>query len=206
MKKSFLHKVIRRFCGERDGSVMVETVICLPLLVWALVATWEFFEVHRYKSAREKATYTIADMISREVVGIDDVYINNAMSLFDGISNDNGINQIRVSVVVFNAGDDLQSAADDEYWIRWSEVRGEGDFVELVTDDVRHSTGTLPKMNDGEDLILVEAASKYRPLFNVGLGDGVQIDTRLFTKPRFTDQVCYEGQVCYVPPAPPASS
>lgn len=190
MKKTFTQRVIRRFCGERDGSVMVETVICLPLLIWALVATWEFFEVHRYRSAREKATYTIADMYSREVLGINDTYVDNTMSLFDGITNDNGVNQIRVSVVRYDAD-------EDEYFIRWSETRGDGDMTPLQTSDVSASHATLPLMNDGEDLILVEAMSTYRPLFNVGLGDGVLIDTRIFTKPRFTGQVCYEGEACY---------
>ncbi|MFD1160015.1 TadE/TadG family type IV pilus assembly protein [Roseovarius aestuarii] len=199
MEKSFCHRVIRRFCGERDGSVMVETVITLPLLVWALVATWEFFEVHRYRSAREKATYTIADLISREQ-GIEDVYIDNAMSLFDGISNDNGNNQLRISVVVFETNDP-DDANDNEYWIRWSEVRGNGGFTALTTNDVRNSFDTLPIMNDGEDLILVEAASTYQPVFNVGLSGNVQIDTRLFTKPRFTEQLCYEAQSCYQAPS-----
>ena len=190
MKKSFLNRVIRRFCGERDGSVMVETVICLPLLVWALVATWEFFEVHRYRSVREKGTYTIADMISREVLGINDTYMDNAKTLFDGISNDNGVNQIRISVVRYDAD-------TDEYFIRWSKVRGDGDYSELSTDDVRNSHATLPLMNDGEDLILVETISTYSPLFNVGLSNNVKIDTRIFTKPRIIGQVCYEGEACY---------
>ncbi|MEO3415714.1 TadE/TadG family type IV pilus assembly protein [Roseovarius sp. CAU 1744] len=202
MKKSFLHRVIRRFCGERDGSVMVETVICLPLLIWALVATYEFFEVFRYRSAREKATYTIADMISRETPGINDTYVDNVLRLFDGISNDDGVNQVRVSVLIFDAGADLNSTSDDEYSVRWSEVRGTGDLVELVNNDVRDAShSTLPTMPDGGDLILVESMSDYTPAFNVGLGDRVPVYTRLFTKPRFTDQVCYEGQYCYVPPS-----
>ena len=200
MKQSFMKRVIRRFCGERDGSVMVETVICLPLLVLGLVATWEFYEVHRYKSAREKATYTIADMISREVPGITDTYIDNAMKLFDGITNDDGVNQIRVSVVRYDL-------AQDEYYIRWSETRGTGSYSDLVDADVESAHATLPLLGDGEDLILVESESDYKPTFKVGLGNGVTIQTRIFTKPRFNGQVCYEGESCFQPPQPvPPSS
>ncbi|WP_306113584.1 MULTISPECIES: TadE/TadG family type IV pilus assembly protein [unclassified Roseovarius] len=194
MKKPFLHRVIRRFCGERDGSVMVETVICLPLLIWALVATWEFFEVHRYRSAREKATYTLADMLSRETAGITDTYMDNAMRLFDSITNDDGVNQLRISVVRYDAD-------DDKYFIRWSKTRGTGDYSELADADVASSHSELPIMNDGEDLILVESISDYTPTFKVGLGDTLPIDTRLFTKIRFASQLCYEGSYCYQPPA-----
>ncbi|WP_299851213.1 pilus assembly protein [uncultured Roseovarius sp.] len=200
MKQSFMKRVMRRFCGERDGSVMVETVICLPLLVLGLVATWEFYEVHRYKSAREKATYTIADMISRETPGITDTYIDNAMKLFDGITNDDGANQIRVSVVRFDA-------AKNEYYIRWSETRGAGSYTDLTDTDVATAHSILPILGDGEDLILVESESDYKPTFKVGLGSGVTITTRIFTKPRFTGQICFEGSSCYQPPqaAPPST-
>ena len=185
MKKSFLHRCIRRFCGERDGSVMVETVLCLPLLIWGLVATYEFFEVFRYKSAREKATYTVADMLSRETTEVNDTYVDNAKRLFDGISNDDGDNQIRISVLRY-------VGASDEYEVRWSEVRGTGDYVDLVNEDVRNAHAILPQMDGGEELILVEAASKYQPTFNVGLGDHVPVETRIFTKIRFLPQLCHE--------------
>ena len=197
MKKSFLHRVIRRFCGERDGSVMVETVICLPLLIWGLVATYEFFEVHRYRSAREKATYTIADMLSRETSSINQVYIDNTLTLFDSISNDDGINQIRVSVLIFDEGPDPNAPGDDVYTVRWSEVRGTGEMVALASSDVTSaSQTTLPTMTDGEELILVESESDYVPTFKVGLGTAVPIATRIFTKIRFAAQLCWEGTYC----------
>lgn len=185
MKPSFLKRLARRFRGEEDGSVMVETVICLPLLVWALVATYEFFEVHRYTSAREKATYTIADMLSRESTSVNDTYIDNALKLFDEISNDNGTNQLRISVVQY----DLD---EDEYSVWWSELRGTGDMMVLQDADVRTAHAILPILNDGEQLILVESESKYQPTFKVGLGASVPIDTRIFTKIRFLSQLCHQ--------------
>lgn len=189
MKKSFLHRVIRRFCGERDGSVMVETVICMPLLIWGLVATYEFFEVFRYRSVREKATYTIADMLSRETSSINDTYMDNTLRLFNGISGDDGVNQIRVSVVQYDAD-------TDEFSVWWSRVRGTGELAQLQNDDVKTSHAILPIMNDGEQVILVESESDYLPAFNVGLGDEVPVTTRLFTKIRFSGQLCWVTQHC----------
>lgn len=177
---------LAQFRDDVRGSIMVETVITLPLLFWTMAATYEFFEVHRYKSIREKATYTIADMISREQDVVNATYIDNAMVLFNEISNDDGVNQIRVSIVQYNEG-------DDKYEISWSEVRGTGSLNALTNADVANAHSTLPIMADGEQVIVVESVSNYDPLFNVGLGSGVPMDTRVFTSIRFAPQICFDA-------------
>ena len=49
----------------------------------------------------------------------------------------------------------------------------------------------LPKMADGETLILVETKSVYNPPLNVGLGD-LDIETFIFTRPRFAPQLVWQ--------------
>ncbi|MFN3210137.1 MAG: TadE/TadG family type IV pilus assembly protein [Roseovarius sp.] len=178
---------LRSFFEETRGSLMVESVLSLPLLFWGMAATFDFFEIHRYKSVREKASFTVADMISRETaaVGITSIYLDNTKILFDEITNDDGVNQIRVSVVTYDA--DV-----DEYGISWSKVRGTGSMGELTSADVKDAHDRLPDVSDGEEIILVESTSTYTPLFNVGLND-VTIDTRVFSAIRFASQICYEG-------------
>lgn len=34
---------LKRFRNDEAGSVMVEAVICMPLVFWTLAATYEFF-------------------------------------------------------------------------------------------------------------------------------------------------------------------
>ncbi|WP_428511954.1 TadE/TadG family type IV pilus assembly protein [Roseovarius sp.] len=180
---------LRSFLEDTRGLVTVETVLSMPLLFWAMTATFDFFEIHRYKSVREKGTFTIADMISRETRagGLTSIYLDNAKILFDEITNDDGVNQIRVSIVSFDAD-------DDEYRIVWSQVRGTGPMAKLTTAQVKDSHDSLPDVSDGEEIILVESTSSYQPLFNVGLND-VTIGTRVFSAIRFAPQICYEG-VC----------
>ncbi|MCZ7676076.1 MAG: hypothetical protein M5U35_09670 [Roseovarius sp.] len=96
---------LQEFRDDERGSFIVEAVIALPILFWGLAATFEFFEVHRFKSVREKATYTIADMLSREQDVVTEVYMDNAKALLDVIASDDGVNQLRVSVVRFLAND-----------------------------------------------------------------------------------------------------
>jgi hypothetical protein len=187
MAYSTLKKILKRFRDDTRGVIMVETVIMLPLLVWALAATYEFFEIHRYQSIRDKATYTVADMISREGNSpgfITPVYLDNSLRLFNDIVNDAGVNQIRVSDVTFNGN-------TNSYEVFWSEVRGTGPMNKLANADVANVPDKLPNMANGEHIILVESTSAYRPSFNVGFRNNIPMAARTFTKYRFLPKLDY---------------
>ncbi len=175
-----------RFRNDERGSVVVEAVITLPLLIWAVGATYEFFELYRYNSARDKASYTIADMISREGAAITPIYLDNAKIVFDTISNDRGANSLRVSVVRFDS-------IKNEYAVMWSEVRGTDALKKLKTDDVKVAFDKLPILRGGEELIIVESQSTYPATFKVGLGDDLKISTNVKTSPRFVPQIKWEN-------------
>ena len=174
------------FRDDASGSFMVESVIALPLLFWTLCATFEFFEVHRYKSVREKATYTIADMISREQDVVTDIYVDNAMTLYDEIASDTGTNQLRITIVQYDEDNDI-------YAVAWSEVRGSGRLFPLDDNDVANKHATLPVMDDGEQVIVVESVSNYDSLFDLVLSDTISIETRVFTSIRFAPQICFDA-------------
>jgi len=180
-----LKTLLRRFRDETHGSFVVEAVIALPLLFWSLAATYEFFEIHRYKSVREKATYTVADLLSREQSVVTETYMDNVKQLFDAVSHDNGVNQIRVSVIRYLANDDI-------YTVEWSKVRGTGGLAVLTDTDAAQMRTRLPVLSDGEEVILVETRSVYDPTFDVGLTAGLDIPTRMFTHLRFAPQLCFE--------------
>ena len=176
---------LKRFRDDETGTVTIEMVVVLPLLFWGLAATYELFELHRYNSARDKAGYVVADMLSREMQSVTPTYIDNTKTVFDTISNDNGENQIRVSVVHYDND-------SDEFSVRWSQVRGPGTLEVLTDQDVRNAHDSLPNMNDGEEVIVVESQSKYPALFNIGLSDDLMIENRILTSPRFAPQIIWE--------------
>jgi nitrate reductase NapE component len=180
-----LKSALARFRDDCRGQIMVETVIMFPLLVWALAGGYEFFEVYRFQSVREKATYTVADMFSRELSSVNATYMDNTKVLFDEITNDDASNQIRVSVIKYDAD-------SDEYSVKWSAVRGTGPYEALRDNDVARAHDSLPIMGDGEEVILVESRSTYDPVFSVGLSDDTVVSTRQFTAIRFAPQLCWE--------------
>ncbi|QYX58147.1 pilus assembly protein [Roseovarius sp. SCSIO 43702] len=177
---------LRAFSRDQSGTVTVEAVLTLPILFLVIGVTYEFFEVHRYKSARDKASYTIADMISREMAPVDDNYIDNTKTLFDTIVNDNAPTQLRVSIIKFDED-------SDKYSIVWSEVRGTGNMTALKTEDVASDHASLPGMADGEELILVEWGADYQPMFDVGFDGGFEVASGIFTSPRFAPQIVWDS-------------
>lgn len=177
---------IRDFAEDTNGTIMVETVLTLPMMFMGLTAMFEFFEVHRFQSTRDKATYTVADMLSREQSVINDVYMDNVKVLFDEIADDYGNNTIRVTVINYDA-------TDDEYGVVWSEVRGDTNMTPLTDAVVRDDHDVLPILDDGEQVILVESTARYRTIFEIGFSDQMTMTTRVFTSIRFAPQLCFDS-------------
>ncbi len=181
---------LARFRRDTDGIMTVEMVITLPFLFWMITTSFELFEVHRYKAARVKATYTVADMLSREMLPVNDAYVDGAKAVYDDVTRDHGENQMRVSVVVYLSG-------PDQYAVRWSEVRGPGPMTELTSSDVAQAHSELPILQGGEELIIVESTSDYSPIFKYpGLNNEYTVNTQVFTGIRFAPQLCFEGTYC----------
>ncbi|MDT8327949.1 MAG: pilus assembly protein [Roseovarius sp.] len=181
---------LRRFRKSEQGTATIETVVMLPFLVGLLVFGYQHFDMFHFKSVREKATYTIADMLSRETSIVDDVYIDNTKVLFDTITGNNGRNQIRTSVVRFHDRIDPEA---DEIELRWSEVRGTGELQALKPEDVKTAFDFFPSMTNGQDLILVESRSVYDSSLPFGMADGTPITTNMFMTLRFASQLCFTG-------------
>jgi Flp pilus assembly protein TadG len=176
--KSFL----LRFRDGVQGTITVEAVVIVPILFWALQATFEIFEMYRFKSVREKATYTVTDMISREQAVIDQPFLDGAKQLFDEFTNGVGENQLRVTVVTFDT-------STNEYSVVWSQIRGTGPMNPLQTSDVATDHDSLPTLGNGRQLIIVESWSNYEPRLNAGFDPSVPVTTRVFTGPRFVENI-----------------
>lgn len=183
-----LKTALARFRKETSGIMTVEMVITLPFLFWMITTSFELYEVHRYKAARVKATYTVADMLSREMLPVDDTYIDAAKAVYDAVTTDNGSNQVRFSVLYYQS-------ATETYGVRWSEVRGTGAMNPLTDADVANSHSELPMLQGGEELIVVESTSTYQPTFEYpGLNNSYTVNTKIFTGIRFASQLCWSTQ------------
>lgn len=180
-----LHALIahlRSFGKETRASVAIETAMILPILFWAFMASYGFFDAYRQRSVAEKAAFTIADMLSRETLEINNTYLDNTQELLGFLTRTTGP-QLRVSVVRWDG-------SDQSYKIVWSEGRGgRGGLPEGPISDWDNR---LPIMPDTDRLIVVETGVHFKPVFKIGI-DEHDMESFVFSRPRFAPQLKWES-------------
>lgn len=189
-----LTRITRRLRHQRrdeQGTVAVETVIIAPMLIMGLFFSYEAYGLFKQQSLREKATYTVADILSRETAVVTETYIDNVKQVFDLMAGTDDA-QLRISVVRYR-NDPNQGV--DEFDLRWSEVRGSGPLTTLTDNSVRDAHDIFPFMDDGEEIIYVESRGTFASPVTTGLFSDSLLETRMFLIPRFAPQVCFTG-VC----------
>ncbi len=179
-----LRRILSGYARDERGSITVEFVLIVPLLFWAFMASYVFFDGYRQSALNVKAAYTVGDLISRETEAINDTYIDSMYALFQMMVRDQAPVGLRISVVRYDA-------AQDRYYVDWSRIRGIYTYPRDNSnlEDIR---ARLPEMPDGERVILVESSNIYEPIFNVGFGN-LDLDNFVFTRPRFAPQVAWSN-------------
>ncbi len=175
---------LKAFGAESDGSVAVEAVMMFPVVLWAFLAMFVFFEGYRQTAINHKAANTIADMYSRETANITPTYIDNTKELFDLLAQVNSDTKIRVSVVKW-------SERRNAYRVDWSKVKGSG-ISSLSHSDLVPMESSLPTVPNQERMVLVETWSTFKPMFKIGMEDTV-INTFVFTRLRFAPQLKFSN-------------
>jgi Flp pilus assembly pilin Flp len=166
---------------DENGSVAVETLLMVPLLAWAMLATITFFDAYRNEAVSFKAGLVIADAISREAE-VDNAYINGLYGLHKFLMLKDDDPDLRITVFRFRAD-------EGDYRRVWSRARGGKPALTNAT--LNGLSGILPStMADGERAILVETWSEYDAPYAVGLGD-FDMSTYNVVSPRFLPQACF---------------
>ena len=191
-----LKRLYRKLLKEERGSFSIEAILMFPLLVWGFMAMYVFFEGLRESNINLKATYTIADVLSRETDEIDMRYLNNMNAIYAWLARTPEAPQLRVSVVIWDE-------ESEEHILYWS--KGVGTKEDLIQEWVETNvTPHVPIMPDQASAIVVETWANYEPImlptsdlwiFKMFFNDTAttEIYTIVVTAPRFTDQLKFEG-------------
>lgn len=190
-----ISNLLKKFRRDTDGTITVEFVIIAPVLLFLLALGFQFFDAFKSYSRAAKATYAMADIVSREEAPIDDQF--NAKlhglleSLLPWIQDDKAI---RMTSIKWD-----QNVED--YAVEWScSVNGENaalDFyaysnltTETLTSDQKEK---LPDLVPGDSVVFVETHIPYSALFDyIGLGELVW-ENQVAIRPRFTSEVVLDG-------------
>lgn len=178
---------LRAFAGDfaRDtkGTVAVESIVLLPLVIWTYVAMFTFFDMLRMKSVNQKAAFTIADAYSRETQKINDTYVDSTFTLFQGLTRVSNPG-LRVTVISYDQD-------TDKYTVKWSERRGAAAPSQLNDNNVNSLRSWLPRIASGDEFILLETWNDYKIPFKIGMDDW-QMKSHVFMNPRFADQLKWD--------------
>ncbi len=174
---------ITRFVRSEQGSLSIEAVLVVPILAWAIVATFVFFDAFKTQYISKRATYTIADMLSREETPVDANYLASLHEMYNYLANGEGDNTLRVTVVERKTDEDTGVPYLD---LVWSEGVNVEKYVNLSVIEDR-----IPGISVGEQLIVVESEQDWSPAFGVGLADYKFYEIAL-ARPRFSPKLCWE--------------
>ncbi|WP_413718656.1 TadE/TadG family type IV pilus assembly protein [Silicimonas sp. MF1-12-2] len=179
-----LRRVLNYALRDEKGSFSIEAVLMFPLLVWAFVAMYVFFEGLRESNINLKATYTISDLLSRETGLIDETYLEGINDVYGWLSRSANPVSMRVTVVRY----DEASNRHIRIWSRG--IAGREDLTQAEVEE--KLTPHVPIMADADTAIVVETWTTYDPLMDIGLVQ-TEIHNLVVTNPRFSEQLMLEG-------------
>lgn len=172
---------LRKLSQREEGSMSIEAMIIVPVLIWSMLGSWVYFDAFRAQFGNAKAGYTLGDIISRETGYITDDYIDSLYTLQRFLASRPEEIRLRVSVIKYDED-------DDAHYVVWSENRGGGGTIN--DDDLIDMRERLPIMADAGRAIVVQTSVDFQPVFGGAIG-ALTFDDFVVTRPRFSAQVCF---------------
>ena len=182
----------RRFHGDERGSMAIELVLVVPILVWVLLSTFVYFDVFRVETNSVRATITLAEMFSREDI-VDDSFIDISREVLRTLTFEEANPDLRVTVYEYDP-----DVAPGAFRVVWSEHRG---MEQALTDDdlsELQAAGRLPPLSQFNQNIYFETRTQYDAPFNIGIGpfvvtnlEDVTFTSDMVIRPRGV-KLCFE--------------
>lgn len=175
---------LRRFARDEDGAlVLTEFLLLLPMLVWGFIALFVYWDAFRTINESQKASYTVADLISRQG-DVSTAFINGMDDVMDFmVTNSTGI-RVRVTSVQWDP-------ANDRHYVLFSRSPGNA-MPRLTTAQMRDLRDRIPVMANLDGVVIIETEVDYTPAFSVGFDSillAIGVDSQTFrnfvvTRPR----------------------
>jgi hypothetical protein len=179
------------FLRNEDGLVLVEGLLMLPLMVWALVAMFIYWDVFRTINVTQKAAYGVADLLSRQKAPISPDFADGLQDVMNFLTP--GGHPVKMRITSLEYDED-----DDKYVLLFSfSPMNQVDPLEEAT--IQNWKGTkIPVLNDGDSVFVVETSVEFKAqlkTFLAGLMIGVEDATFgqfIVTRPRHR-RLCLQG-------------
>ncbi len=178
-----LRNQIKRFANNTYGSISIEAVLVIPILLWAFLGLFILFDAFHAKATNIKAAASISDLLSRETNEINIAYMDGLNDVLDFLTHSPHDTIMRVSVVRYDA-------ADDEHTLVWSHSTSAGKPA-IAGGSMGLIEPHIPAMADASTSIVVETWMAYIPFLNIAI-EPMWFQTVTVTSPRFAPQLNWE--------------
>ncbi len=183
-----IRTALERHQRDEDGALTPEALVFMVVLIWAYTAMFVFWDAYKTENLVVKATYTVADMISRQTE-IDADFVDGANDIFGFLSGADPTNELRVTVINMDA----DPLGNPEPTIVCTHATGEGSVWGGITE-IEMIEDSIPITAIGDQLIVVEGISRWEPIFTVGLPGRFLYEIAV-AKPRYAGEIDCSGFV-----------
>lgn len=157
-----LRRRLQRFAAEDRASLSIEAAIMLPVLVALYVAGYQYFDQYRREAHMTKASYAVADMLSRRLSILTPHDLDGLESVYEALTYSEGASYMRFSEIRRTPGG---------LSVVWSYAT---DGQPLLNDQrLERVLNQIPRLDVNERITVVEAYTYDSPFFDVGLGDRI---------------------------------
>ncbi|MDJ0827255.1 MAG: hypothetical protein QNJ16_17325 [Rhodobacter sp.] len=180
-----LLKMLTTFRSRDDGVISTEAAMIMPILLFAYLGLFTFFDAFRTQNINVRASYTISDMLSRENGCIDDAYISGLNDILSILTQSQYPTILRVTIVE-------NDPDEEDLQLKWSEVDGgTGGIQELTQGTLSEIEDEIPAIADYDLGIVVETWAGFDPVLNFGI-DAQYFENLVVTRPRFAGQLRWD--------------
>lgn len=176
----------KRFARDDRGAILLETIIMLPLLMWALFAMAAYWDIYRTINRQQKAAYAVADVIARQRT-ITPAYVDAMDDVVSYMLDDGQAVGLRLTSVGW-------SAANNRFEVKWSRSPNNA-MPAMTTTMLQGYANKIPAMTASSTVVVLETQLDYVPNITVPLTATLGVDAQtltqfIVTRPRFSDKVC----------------
>lgn len=183
-----LLRPFRRFRDRSDGSLTVESVFIIPIMMLGLTGFYAFWDVYRTQNMVQKASYAVADMLSREMVPATPAFIDGLEDTLEFLIRDEA--RIRVTSIRRISDGPTGTVGLDVLW-----SYSPGNVIQPLTEArLFEVADDIPMMAVGSNMVLFEVQVPYTPV-----NDMIEIETleeMVAMRPRFLPTLCMQGTIC----------
>ena len=190
-----LRQSLRAFSRDDRGTLLVEFLFLLPMMIWAFIALVVYWDVFRTINVSQKAAYSIADLMSRQVI-VKQVFLDGMDDILTFLTPGASASRLRITSLRFDAGA-TSATTDDQYVLVFSHSSSSS-IPKYTQATIQPLKTMIPVLDNTESVVIVETWVDYAPDFDIGVLnmapglDGQTFTQFIVTKPR-TKEVCLDG-------------